>query len=174
MVALPKKIIAGDTLEVRVAAGDYTAGVLYLENASTQVSISGSLVGDEIVFAANAATTGAYAAGRYRASIRLNDGTSYETVAQEWVDIVLDPAKAGAQDPRSWARRVLDALQATLEGRATSEQQSMSIAGRSISRLSPSEILATIKELEQRVAVEEAGSRAGLGRFVRIRAAGGL
>ena len=44
-------------------------------------------------------------------------------------------------DGRSHVRQVLDALEATLLGKASRDQLSYSIAGRSMSRLSPSELL---------------------------------
>ena len=48
---------------------------------------------------------------------------------------------ADTSDPRTHARKVLDALEALIEGKASKDQQSYSIAGRSISRLSPGELL---------------------------------
>jgi hypothetical protein len=47
---------------------------------------------------------------------------------------------ADTGDPRSSARIILQALEATMENRATIDQMSMSIAGRSLSRMSPAEL----------------------------------
>ena len=44
-------------------------------------------------------------------------------------------------DLRSHAKKVLDSLEAVIEGRATIDQSSMSIAGRSLSRMSIDELL---------------------------------
>lgn len=44
-------------------------------------------------------------------------------------------------DLRSHAKKVLDSLEAVIEGRATIDQSSMSIAGRSLSRMSVDELL---------------------------------
>ncbi|MBK7251942.1 MAG: hypothetical protein IPI06_14020 [Gammaproteobacteria bacterium] len=169
---LPAKIIAGDTLSLSIAAGDYTAGVLYLENTAASISVAGTLTGSAIEFKANAATTGAYSAGKYFASVRLNDGTVYETVETGWVEVVLDPAAAGNTDRRPWQRKVLDALEATILGKASQDQLSLSIAGRSLSRMSPSELMDWRDRLRREVAVEEAGSASGFGRFARVRLAG--
>ena len=43
-------------------------------------------------------------------------------------------------DPRTNARKILDGLQAMIENRASIDQMSMSIAGRSLSRMTPAEI----------------------------------
>ena len=48
---------------------------------------------------------------------------------------------SASDDPRSHVKKVLDALEAVIEGKATSDQLSYSIAGRSISKMSPTEIL---------------------------------
>jgi hypothetical protein len=44
-------------------------------------------------------------------------------------------------DLRSHAKKVLDNIQAVIEGRATIDQSSMSIAGRSLSRMSVDELM---------------------------------
>ena len=44
-------------------------------------------------------------------------------------------------DNRSHVKKVLDALEATLENKASQDQLSYSIAGRSLSRLSPTELI---------------------------------
>ena len=48
---------------------------------------------------------------------------------------------SASDDPRSHVKKVLDALEAVIEGKASSDQLSYSIAGRSISKMNPTEIL---------------------------------
>lgn len=48
---------------------------------------------------------------------------------------------ASTADQRSHAKKVLDAIQATIEGRASQDQMSYSIAGRSLSRMSIDDLL---------------------------------
>lgn len=90
-------------------------------------------------------------------------------VESGWVEVKPDPASSVKFDHRSWARRTLDAVEAFLEGNATTAQQSMSIAGRSISRWSIAELTQLRNDLRAEVRTEEQGSRAGLGRDIKVR-----
>ena len=62
-------------------------------------------------------------------------------------------------DNRSHARKVLDALRATMESKATSDQMAMSIRGRSISRMSPAEMIKWLDFYEKQVAREDEEER---------------
>lgn len=57
---------------------------------------------------------------------------------------------------KSHYRTVLEALQATLEGRATKEQSEVGVAGRMVRYLSLSELVKTIAQYKQFVAQEDA------------------
>ena len=74
-------------------------------------------------------------------------------------------------DNRSHVKKTLDALEATLEGKASQDQQSYSIAGRSLSRLSPSELINWREKYKAEYARELSAARiaAGLGNPNKIR-----
>ena len=57
---------------------------------------------------------------------------------------------------KSHARTVLEALEATLEGRATKEQTEVQVAGRMVKYLSLTDILTAISQYRQLVAQEDA------------------
>lgn len=76
---------------------------------------------------------------------------------------------AGGIDTRTWARRTLDAVEATLEGRASNDHLSVSINGRSISKMSPLELMDWRDRLRSEVRVEQQAEKAGLGRDIRVR-----
>jgi len=57
---------------------------------------------------------------------------------------------------KSHYRTVLEALQSTLEGRATKEQSEVTVAGRMVKYLSLSELIQAINQYKQFVAQEEA------------------
>ena len=61
-------------------------------------------------------------------------------VLNKGVATVKSNLDADTGDTRSHNRIVFDALEATLENRASIDQMSMSIAGRSLSRMSPQEL----------------------------------
>jgi hypothetical protein len=172
-VTIPAKLTAGDTWAFTFSHADYSAPTwsasIYFENAAATFSETATDSGSDHAFSVAAATTADKLAGRYRWSIRVTDGTDSYTVETGWVDVLTDPAAAGTHDPRSDARKLLDALNATLLGRATSDQLAMSINGRSISRTPLPELRQWRDQLRQEVRTEEQGENAGLGRNIKVR-----
>jgi hypothetical protein len=171
--SVPPSFIAGDTVRFTLTFGDYPAPtwdlVFYAENSGYQFSQASVDSGSSHAFTILATTTDDIPAGRYKWAIRATDGTVVETIDGGWLEVEIDPAFAGEKDHRSWARRTLDAVEAFLEGNATTAQQAISIAGRSISRWSLSELLQWRDRLRQEVRAEEQAEAAGLGRQVRVR-----
>lgn len=169
----PSTLTAGDTWAWTTSLADYPAptwdATVYFENAVGTFSATAVDSGSDHAFSIAAATTATKKAGRYKWSIRVTDGTSVHTVEEGWADVVADPAAAGTHDPRSDARKMLDALNATLLGRATSDQLSMSLNGRSLSRIPLPELREWRNQLKQEVATEEKGAAAGLGRNIKVR-----
>lgn len=176
-VTIPAKLTAGDTWAFTFSHADYAAPTwdasIYFENAAATFSTTATDDGSDHAFSIAAATTAAKVAGRYKWSIRVTDGTDSYTVDTGWTEVIADPAATGTHDPRSDARKLLDALNATLLGRATSDQLAMSINGRSISRTPLPELRQWRDQLKQEVRTEEQGERAGLGRNIKVRFARG-
>lgn len=174
-VTIPAKLTAGDTWAFTFSHGDYAAPTwdasIYFENATGTFSTTAADDGSDHAFTIAAATTAGKAPGRYKWSIRVSDGTSVYTVETGWTEVVADPAATGTHDPRSDARRLLDALNATLLGRATSDQLAMSLNGRSISRTPLSELREWRDQLKQEVSGEEAGADRSKGRYIKVRLA---
>lgn len=172
---VPPQLVAGDTWRWERSFSDYPAPTwtvtYYFENAAGQITAVASASGSQHLVSVPAATTQGYAAGRYRWVARASDGTTVETIEGEngWIDILVNPAAAGNKDHRSWARRTLDAVEATIEGRASNDQLAMSIGSRSISRIPLNELWQLKKNLEAEVRTEEAASAAGLGRNIKVR-----
>jgi hypothetical protein len=170
---IPSELIAGDSW---IFSRDYSdfprptwTAIAYFEKADETFNVASTASSTAQLFTITAATSATYSAGRYRVRIRVTDGSSTLTAESAWVVVQLDPAQAGNQDPRSWARRTLDAVEAFLEGNASTAQASMSIAGRSISRWSLSELMQLRGQLRGEARSEEQGSEAGLGRDIRVR-----
>lgn len=90
---------------------------------------------------ASSTTTG-YAVGDYvwEAYITKTSSSNRIMVDSGRTSITENFANTNA-DLRSHAKKVLDALEAVIENRATMDQSSMSIAGRSLSRMSVDELL---------------------------------
>lgn len=170
---LPTDLIAGNTWQWDREYGDYPVttwtATAYFEKAGKTFSVAATVSESAHRFTIAAATTSGYPPGRYQIRVRVTNGSQVFIAESGWCEVDVDPAAAGSYDPRTWARRTLDAVEAFLAGNATTAQQSMSIQGRSISRWSLAELTQWRKDLRQEVKTEEQGSRAGVGRDIRVR-----
>jgi hypothetical protein len=169
---VPDSFNIGDTWEWEESLADYPASVwtltFYFVNAANTVTIAASASGDDHAVSVAPATTNGYTAGRYRWTARVTDGSDIFTVGNGWSDVYADPT--AAQDARSASRITLDAIEATLQGRATTDDLSVSINGRAISRIPISELRQWRDELREQVRVEEETEAAvGSGRDIRVR-----
>lgn len=82
-----------------------------------------------------------FSVGAYRYQVRVTDGTKVHQLEHGLVDVSQSFADAGdGVDARAHAEIVLDAIQAVIEGKATGDQSSMAVGGKSISRYSWDEL----------------------------------
>lgn len=177
--SVPAGLIAGDTWDWVRDLPDYPAGTWTLtyrfECEAGEFNVVATADGTAHSVTIAATDTAGYAPGRYHWSARAVSGAISKTVPNEegWLDVAPNPAATGKRDWRSDARKTLDAVRATLHGHATSGQLSMSLGGRSISRIPLSELRQYEKDLKVEVRTEEKGEQAGLGRNIRTRFARG-
>ncbi len=173
--SVPNKLAAGDTWRWLRSFSEYPAPTwtvtYYFENSAKQFSAAASASGTDHSVTVAAPTTADIPPGRYRWTAKATDGSIVETIENEngWLEVEPNLAATGTRDHRSWARRTLDAIEATLEGKASSDQLAMSINGRSISRIPLPELTQWRTQLRQEVKTEEGGSNAGLGRYIKVR-----
>lgn len=170
---VPAQLVAGDSWTWTREFTDYPASIwsatVFFENSDSVFQIAGVASGDTHSFTIPALTTTGYRPGRYGWRLRVTDGTTTTTVENGITEVLVDPAKAGRYDTRSWARRTLEAVEAFLEGNASTAQAAMSIQGRSISRWSLSELTKWREQLRAEVRTEESGSVLGRGRNIKVR-----
>lgn len=148
---IPKTLTAGDTFSWTDSLSDYPATtwtlkyVLYRYGQAV-ISIAAAASGNDHDITVSAATTAGYAAGEWNwtAYAEKGSGGTYEreTIATGKVTIKPNVSVATAiTDLRSHAQKMLDAIEATLQGRATHADLSLTINGRSIQYLKPEELL---------------------------------
>jgi hypothetical protein len=134
---------------------------------------------DDFLFTAAAAVTAAYVAGDYQWQLVATKTTTRYTIAVGRVTLLDNIAgRSALYDNRSHAKKVLDAIEAVLEGRASRQDQSYTIAGRSL-QLTPIPDLIKLRQLykaEYAGELAAAGVKAGRGsgnkiltRFVNAR-----
>lgn len=71
---------------------------------------------------------------------RVTDGTTVTTIDDGTTEILADLITDAAADQRSHAKIMLDALEAVLQGKASKDVSSYSIAGRALTKLTPDEL----------------------------------
>jgi len=173
----PDSVVAGDTIEWYRHIPDYPASdgwvLSYaLVNESSQISITAGQDGARHLVSESAASTAGWRAGDYRWQSYVTKDGARHFVGSGTMKVAPNYAiQEQGYDGRGHAQKVLDALRATIEGKASNDQLAMSIRGRSISRLSPGELVKWLnfyENLARREANEEK-IRRGLGSGNKIR-----
>ena len=108
---------------------------------SHQFTITATETTDAYIVEVDSSTTAAYSAHEYKWYAYITRSSDSERVAVDSgiTTLVANYADTNA-DLRTHAKKVLDAVQAVIENRATIDQSSFSIAGRSLSRMSIDEL----------------------------------
>lgn len=125
---------------------DYTLSYSFrlLSSTATEISLGSSVITESetslYTIDVPSATTTGYTKGDYTYQEYITNSSSERGVINKGIITVKSNLDADTGDPRSHNRIVFDALEATLENRASIDQMSMSIAGRSLSRMSPQEL----------------------------------
>ncbi len=181
MTSLANVIYAGDTLEFTTSAPDYPASAgwtlkhrLAPRVAGAEIDIVAAASGDDHLTSASAATTAGWATGWYTYTTFVEKGAERYTLERGQLQVLSASTNlADGTDGRSHARKVLDAIEAVIEGRASLDQQEYAINGRSLKRMPIADLLKLRQLYRAEVAGEEVASRlaAGLGggRKVQVR-----
>jgi len=140
----PGTIIAGDRLvwkrsdlDSDYPVADYSLKyAARLENAgTTEIEITASESGSDYIIEVGASTTATYAPGIYHWQayiIRTSDSERVTVDSGTWE--VKSNRDAATTDPRGHVKKVLDAIEATIEGRASKDQEKYAIQGRELWR----------------------------------------
>jgi len=156
---IPNIINAGDSLEFTVKATNYVGteityadgytAYLILNNDSNSYSATSTAdTTNGYLFQVASNITSGWTAGNYNSAIYVDNGTNRYPVSRKFIEVKPDLFTSGAYDSRSTAMQIRDALEAAILGQASSNQLSMSIAGRSISRMSLEELIVAKKKYD--------------------------
>lgn len=141
----PLVIVAGVTAKWTKSLSDYPATTWALSyafvNASGYFAVTATASGTDHLATIAAATTADIDAGTYKWQAKVTDGSEVFLVGEGTLEVRANFAAVTTNhDGRTDAEVMLDALNAMLRGKATADQQSMSLNGRSLSRYSPAEL----------------------------------
>jgi hypothetical protein len=136
---IAKEITSGDSLNWKESVAEYPASDGWtlrfsLVNGASKVEFSASSEGDDYAVSLSASVTSAWHPGRYRFQAYVSRAEDRHTVGTGTVDILPDFSSAATFDGRTHAERVLEAIEAVIEKRASRDQESYTIKGRSLSR----------------------------------------
>lgn len=126
--AEPTSIRAGDsvawlrTLDDYPATEDWVLTYTILSASAPVITLTATPSGSDHAVTLAAATTATWPAGRRTWFARVGKGAEAHTVGEGALDILPDPTALSTHDGRTHARRMLEAIEATLEGCATAAQ----------------------------------------------------
>ncbi|MDT0499701.1 MULTISPECIES: hypothetical protein [unclassified Halomonas] len=145
MPHIPDSLTAGTTLALTVAHTAYPPpgwSLTLLLRGPDQRDLSSTPDGTVHAFSATAADTAGWPAGAYWYSLRATDGTEVHEIESGTLTVAPDLAAVSADhDGRTHAEKVLDAIEAVIEGRASKDQDSYRINNRELRRTSVSQLL---------------------------------
>jgi hypothetical protein len=157
----PVSIIPGDTVKWARRLASYPASAGWalsyeLLNAMHRYEIPATADGDAFRVVVSAQTSQSFAPGSYDWRARVTNADEVYTVASGRMTVA--PSFGAAGDVRSHARRTLDAIEAVLEGRATSATAEYEINGRRLKYIPLNELHAMRSKYQREVAAEEGKS----------------
>lgn len=162
----PLSVYAGDTVAWTKSLTDYPASVWTLAYAFVRdggsISITATASGDTHSVSVAAATTAAWIPAEYTWTSYATSGAVRHIVETGGIVVKANP-ESGGYDARSQVKRTLDAVRALIEGRTVSDVSSYSIGGRSISKMSITELLTWKSKYEAEYAREVASDRLSRG-----------
>ena len=148
---IPATLQIGDTWEWDDSLSDYPAPTYTLKYALRKyglsiINITASADGTDHAVSVAAATTAGYVAGDYSwsAFVETGSGDSLERYTVGSGTTKLLPALFAAKstdDNRSHAQKMLDAIEATMEGRASHAELSLTVNGKAIQYFKPAELI---------------------------------
>lgn len=159
---IPAILTAGDSWSWVESLSEYPAPtwtLKFLFRGPQAFSVEASASGADHAVSVAASTTANYKHGRYEWSARVTDGSTTTTIETGLLELEPDLSNV-AVDHRSFNQRASDALEAVIENRATTDQLSFSIAGRSLSRMSWDELLSAYDRFRMK-ASQESGDTPG-------------
>lgn len=169
-MAEPLSIVAGDQAEWTRTLSDYPASdgwalsyTLVERKTGAGVSFDATGSGSEYTVTVPSATTAAWPAGYYVGQGYVTKAGERKTVWAGTIEIKPNLASGMAGDIRSHARKVVDSIEAVLEGRATEQVLDFSIEGTTLRKTPVADLLTLRDRYLVEVRREEARERAAMG-----------
>lgn len=175
--AVPTEWVSGDTIIWNTKVPDYPAdegwALSYILKSKDANVASFNAVADGADYTATITATAStgYSEGEYHYQAFVTKGSERFTVDNGKITIKKNFADSGNYDDRTHAKIVLDAIESVIEGRATKDQESYTIAGRSLARTPIPDLLMMRSRYKAEVVREDRADRIrrGLGHTGRVK-----
>jgi len=170
----PSEILAGVTFGWTITDAGHPAPdhvlIAYLRGPEA-IDLAAVGNGATHVFGAAAGVTAGWTPGPYFWAVRAVSADGTVQIANGRLQVLADiAAQAAGYDPKTHAERVLAAIEAVIEGRATVDQQFYMINNRSISRTPIADLLKLRAQYRAEVARERAAAAGrSIHRLCRVR-----
>ncbi len=151
---IPDRITAGESVAWSVSLSDYPASESWvltytLVKAGLKISIIAQADGDNHLVQIPFATTAGYQAGTYHFQAHAANGTERYLVGQGKIEILPDFAEQSAgYDARPWYDVAIDALEASVQGRASKTQMSQMVGKVQVQHMTLDEQLTALRRLK--------------------------
>lgn len=148
---IPAEIVLGDFVQFKLTeySSDYDNSLHTMAlimragtGANLEFTINATNSGNDYLFTADSATTSGYTASHYHYQLEVVETSSSNRIVLDQGEIdILHDLDVNNVDPREHAEKMLQKIEAVLENRADGDISTYSIAGRSLTKMSPEELL---------------------------------
>lgn len=163
LAALPSTVYAGDSLLFSVVVADYapsswTLSYFFRQKQGSVIDLTSAAgSNNDHLFNVAASETAQWLPGSYVGVARVGDGTNFRTIGEARLEVLPQLSQQEADyDARTHAEKCLDAIEAVMEGRSTRDVLNTVIAGQSVSRLTPEQLILWRNYYRSEVANERA------------------
>jgi hypothetical protein len=165
IIKLPAQVTAGLDFQASICSPAFPASSWTLNaviRGPQQIDLTAVANGDEFLFSELAAVTSAWLPGEYWYSLRVTNGTSMQEIGKGQFKVIADlAAVTGPFDGRSQFEIGLDAIDAVIAKRATSDQQRYKINERELWRTPIADLMKLRAYYAAKVAQEKSKGRFG-------------
>lgn len=169
----PTKIIQGDSLTFTISNSNFLPSENWtleyrLVGKTNNYTITTTVVDETFEVDEAPATTAAYVIGLYTAyEVFTNSDGTRTTNTSHQVEITVDPTTSSFADQRTHAQIALEAIEAVIEKRASTDQNKYTIGNRSLDRIPLSELKEFRADYREEVLIEQ--GKKGLGKKILVR-----
>lgn len=173
---IPSSVQSGATFKLTLALSRYPASdweaSLILRGPET-IDIDSEADDDQHTFEVSAEDTKDWKAGQYWYCLRVTKDDEVRQIEEGTIEVKPDLDQVtGVYDGRDHVQKVLDAIEAVIEGRASKDQESYKINNRELRRTSITDLLLLRDRYKRELERQHLANRNGnslLGRPVRVR-----